>query len=125
MPKETAKGLHLNIPQNLLLIKKEGKNILTPREREVLEVVKTGKTASKEIVPVLHITDQTIKNHFTSIYRKLEIPGKGKEDKKIRALIRAILLGEIEPFKPSIDQENTPIFKLGAFHQKKTPNTTL
>jgi len=98
--------------------------LLSPREKDVLEVMKTGQTSSKEIAIVLSINYQTVKNHLNSIYKNLGITGKKGSLKRNRALVKAILLGEIEPFKPSIDQKNTPIFKLGAFHQKKTPDTT-
>lgn len=90
------------------------KNILTSRELEVLKAIKIGHTANKEIANELDIKIETVKSHLVNIYSKLEIPGRKTREKKIRALIRAISLEEIEPFKPSIDQENTPLFQLGA-----------
>ena len=89
---------------------------LSPREKEILEIIKTGKTSNKEIAIELSLVLQTVKNHLTNIYRKLEVFGKtGKDLNRNKALVKAILLKEIDPFKPSIDQEDTPIFQLGAF----------
>jgi len=108
-----AKRLRLNISEELLLAKEKVENILTDREKECLGAVRTGITSSQEIASLLCLTPQVVKNHFTSIYKKLEIREGKKEEKKTLALVTAISLREIEPFKPSIDEENTPIFKRG------------
>lgn len=89
------------------------KNILTPRELEVLKAIKNGHTANKEIANELSIEPGTARNHLKNIYGKLGISGEASS-KKFNALIKAISLGKIEPFQPSIDQENTPLFQLGA-----------
>ena len=43
---------------------------LTPRETEILEHIATGNS-NKEIARALSISDQTVKNHISSIMRKL------------------------------------------------------
>ncbi len=53
----------------------EGENIyspLSPREIEVLELVAGGRT-NKEIASRLEISNQTVKNHISSILRKLAV----------------------------------------------------
>ena len=43
---------------------------LSPREREVLRLIATGKS-NKEIAAALHVTERTVKFHVTSIFNKL------------------------------------------------------
>lgn len=45
---------------------------LTPREVEILDCVAQGNS-NKEIAQILAISDQTVKNHITSILRKLAV----------------------------------------------------
>jgi DNA-binding NarL/FixJ family response regulator len=45
---------------------------LTPREVEILDSVAQGNS-NKEIAALLRISDQTVKNHITSILRKLAV----------------------------------------------------
>ncbi len=45
---------------------------LTPREVEILDCVAQGNS-NKEIASILLISDQTVKNHITSILRKLAV----------------------------------------------------
>jgi DNA-binding NarL/FixJ family response regulator len=45
---------------------------LTPREVEILDSVAQGNS-NKEIATLLRISDQTVKNHITSILRKLAV----------------------------------------------------
>lgn len=45
---------------------------LTPREVEILDCVARGNS-NKEIASILGISDQTVKNHITSILRKLQV----------------------------------------------------
>ena len=45
---------------------------LTPREVEILDYVAQGNS-NKEIARILSISDQTVKNHITSILRKLAV----------------------------------------------------
>ena len=43
---------------------------LTPREKEVLQLIAKG-LANDEIAKTLFISRHTVKNHITSIYRKM------------------------------------------------------
>lgn len=45
---------------------------LSPREMEILELVAQG-SSNKEIALLLHISQQTVKNHMTAILRKLQV----------------------------------------------------
>jgi DNA-binding NarL/FixJ family response regulator len=50
----------------------EGTTPLTPRELEVLELVRGG-LSNREIADQLCIEEKTVKNHITSIYSKLQL----------------------------------------------------
>lgn len=50
----------------------EAATALSSREREVLEYIARG-SSNKEIARALKISDQTVKNHITSILRKLAV----------------------------------------------------
>ena len=45
---------------------------ISPREMEILELIAQGKS-NKQIAQVLFLSDQTVKNHITSILRKLAV----------------------------------------------------
>jgi DNA-binding NarL/FixJ family response regulator len=45
---------------------------ISSREREILELIAKGKS-NKEIGKLLEISDQTVKNHITSILKKLHV----------------------------------------------------
>lgn len=45
---------------------------LTPRELEILEHVARGET-NREIAQKLYISEKTVKNHLTNIFRKIEV----------------------------------------------------
>ena len=47
-------------------------NLLTPREREVLQLLAEGKS-TKEIAAVLHVSVKTIETHRAKIMQKLEL----------------------------------------------------
>ncbi len=53
------------------------KQLLTGREQEVLSLLATGLT-NNQIAATLHISKHTVKNHVSSIYRKLEISDRTK-----------------------------------------------
>jgi DNA-binding NarL/FixJ family response regulator len=57
---------------NMLARTKEGS---TPREQEVLHFLATGCT-NKEIAHDLFISEQTVKTHLNSIFRKLNVNGR-------------------------------------------------
>ncbi|MFD3450056.1 response regulator [Microbacteriaceae bacterium 4G12] len=52
--------------------KQEGLDLLTKREKEVLQVIASGKS-NKEIAAKLHITEQTVKTHVSNILSKLHL----------------------------------------------------
>ena len=71
---------------------------LTPREVEILDCVAQGNS-NKEIARILSISDQTVKNHITSILRKLAV------NDRTQAVIYAlrhgwIKLAEDQPAEP-------------------------
>jgi DNA-binding NarL/FixJ family response regulator len=51
--------------------------VLTPREKEVLELVAQGAT-NKEIAPRLFIAENTVKNHLTNILTKLHLRNRAE-----------------------------------------------
>lgn len=55
----------------------EGPARLTPREREVLAEIAAGST-NREIGTELHLSPHTIKEHTSSIYRKLEVRNRAE-----------------------------------------------
>ena len=57
-------------PQNPLV--EEGAKRLTPREREIVQLLAEGK-ANKEVASVLGISVKTAETHRTNIMRKLEV----------------------------------------------------
>lgn len=70
---------------------------LTPREVEILDCVAQGNS-NKEIARILSISDQTVKNHITSILRKLAV------NDRTQAVIYALRHGWI---KLNEEQEST------------------
>lgn len=46
--------------------------LLTGRESEILTLVAQGML-NKEIAAILHISEQTVKNHLSSVFRKLDV----------------------------------------------------
>ncbi len=59
---------------------RENRPHLTPRELEVLTCITQGKS-NKEIAALLYISEKTVKNHLTNIFRKI-----GVEDRTQAAL---------------------------------------
>ena len=71
---------------------------LTPREVEILDCVAQGNS-NKEIARILSISDQTVKNHITSILRKLAV------NDRTQAVIYALRHGWIK----LDEEENTAV----------------
>ncbi|HHT69071.1 MAG TPA: response regulator transcription factor [Firmicutes bacterium] len=59
-------------------------SLLTPREREVLKLIAQG-LSNGEIASALFISQHTVKNHVSNIYRKL-----GEHDRTKVALLAAM-----------------------------------
>lgn len=62
---------------------------LTEREIEVLKLLATAAT-NKAIAAALGISENTVENHLTSIYCKLEVSGR------VQALVTAFCYGFID-----------------------------
>jgi len=62
------------------------KEILTPREHEVLRCLSTGIT-NKEIAGELYISEKTVKSHLNSIFRKFNVT------KRLQAILYAVNRG--------------------------------
>jgi len=62
------------------------KSVLTPREKEVLSFLSTGRT-NKEIAKALFISEKTVKSHLNSIFRKLKV------SHRLQAILHAINRG--------------------------------
>jgi DNA-binding NarL/FixJ family response regulator len=52
-------------------------NVLTPREREILDGLLRGST-TREIADSYGLGKQTVKNYVTVIYEKLGVSGRGQ-----------------------------------------------
>jgi DNA-binding NarL/FixJ family response regulator len=62
---------------------KEPKEVLTPREKEVLNILTTGCT-NKEIAKTLFISEKTVKTHLNSIFKKINVT------RRLKAILYAI-----------------------------------
>ncbi len=85
--------------RELSLIDSVAENVfspLTPREIEILDCVAQGNS-NKEIARILAISDQTVKNHITSILRKLAV------NDRTQAVIYALKHGWIRLENDPID----------------------
>ncbi|HEU4657640.1 MAG TPA: response regulator transcription factor [Capillimicrobium sp.] len=60
--------------------------LLTEREREVLDLIASGKT-NREIAGALYLSPHTVKEHTSSLYRKLAVRNRAE------AVVRAQRLG--------------------------------
>lgn len=71
------------------------RTILTPRQREVLCL---AAYSNREIARRLGISHQTIKNHWTAIYRRLlpDNRSHARDVNQIRALLAALRQGIVE-----------------------------
>jgi DNA-binding NarL/FixJ family response regulator len=65
----------LHVPQSAVEL--DGENQLTPRERQILDLIGTG-LSNKEIARRLAISDKTVKTHLHRTYVKLHQSGRYK-----------------------------------------------
>jgi DNA-binding NarL/FixJ family response regulator len=59
---------------------------LTPREREVLELMAQG-LSNKAISDQLVVTERAVEHHVTSIFTKLDLPTTGREHRRVLAVL--------------------------------------
>ena len=59
---------------------------LTPREREVLELMATG-SSNQGIADRLVITVRAVEKYVSSIFDKLELPSSGSESRRVLAVL--------------------------------------
>jgi DNA-binding NarL/FixJ family response regulator len=64
---------------------------LTSREREILQLLAIGVSATDELADRLYISQKTVKNHLASIFQKLAVSDR------TQAAIEAIRLGIAKP----------------------------
>lgn len=64
---------------------KNGIQLLTVREREVLQLLSTGLTYEK-IAEQLEVSHETVKMHLKNIYRKLKAQNKIEALQKVKLL---------------------------------------
>lgn len=64
---------------------------LTQREREILQLLAAGVTATDELADRLYISQKTVKNHLASVFQKLAVSDRAQ------AAIEAIRLGIAKP----------------------------
>ena len=65
--------------------------LLTPREREVLELMAEGRS-NQAIADRLYVTPRAIEKHVTNIFAKLELPATTEDHRRVLA-VRAFLQG--------------------------------
>ena len=64
-------------------------NILTPREKEIFELLTLNKTTN-EVADNLNISEKTFRNHISNVMQKLEVKSR------YNAVIELIKLGELK-----------------------------
>ena len=65
------------------------KNILTPREKSIFNLLIKNKT-TKEIAEKLGISEKTVRNHISNVLMKLGVKGRAQ------AVVELLRLKEIE-----------------------------
>ncbi len=90
---------HRRPSESLPLTKSAGVIPLSTREMEILDCVAQGYT-NREIAEALFVTEQTVKNHMTSVFRKLDV-----ED-RVQALLAAVRRGWVTFGSPAYDSSN-------------------
>ena len=59
---------------------------LTPREREVLELMAEGKS-NRAIAETMFVTERAVEKHVTSIFGKLGLPASGEDHRRVLAVL--------------------------------------
>jgi DNA-binding NarL/FixJ family response regulator len=59
---------------------------LTPREREVLELMAEGRS-NQAIAQRLVVTERAVEKHVTSIFQKLRLPASGDDHRRVLAVL--------------------------------------
>ncbi len=54
---------------------------MTPREREVIELIAEGRSNA------LFVTEKAVGNHIGSIFVKLDLPVSGDDNRRVRAVL--------------------------------------
>jgi DNA-binding NarL/FixJ family response regulator len=62
---------------------------LTPREREVLQLMATG-SSNQGIADQLVITQRAVEKYVSSIFSKLDLPSTGSESRRVLAVLLAL-----------------------------------
>jgi DNA-binding NarL/FixJ family response regulator len=62
-------------------------SLLTPREREVLELMAEGRSNSG-IASRLTITDRAVEKHISNIFWKLDLPAGAEDHRRVLAVLR-------------------------------------
>jgi DNA-binding NarL/FixJ family response regulator len=75
-----SRGLHV-LPPAQAGAPSPGPDVLTPREAEVMELLRSGRS-NAEIAQTLHVSIETVRTHARRIYRKLGV----KTRRELRAM---------------------------------------
>jgi DNA-binding NarL/FixJ family response regulator len=59
---------------------------LTPREREVLELMAEGRS-NQSIAQKLVVTERAVEKHVTSIFGKLRLPATSEDHRRVLAVL--------------------------------------
>src|SRR6185436_13645406 len=59
---------------------------LTPREREVLELMAEGRS-NRAIAERLFVTERAVEKHVTSIFSKLHLPASSDDHRRVLAVL--------------------------------------
>jgi DNA-binding NarL/FixJ family response regulator len=86
---EGGSALDPQIVTRLLAAEREAGPIaaLTPREREVLELIAEGRS-NPAIAERLGITLRSTEKHVSSVFAKLDLPADGGEHRRVLAVLR-------------------------------------
>jgi DNA-binding NarL/FixJ family response regulator len=77
-----SRGLHVLPPVRQGETAPPGPDVLTPREAEVMELLRAGRS-NGEIAQALHVSIETVRTHARRIYRKLGV----RTRRELRALV--------------------------------------